>query len=64
MDQQEIKRQNIENDASEVTENEVTEEQIDSTTYTEEDIKLGNELITAVIANDLVRSHFLFTYLC
>ncbi|KAG1078448.1 hypothetical protein G6F42_024258 [Rhizopus arrhizus] len=61
--EQEAKKQKIEQEAPQVEETEIAQEQEaneEPTTveYDEEDIKLGNQLIAAVIANDLaLRKH-------
>lgn len=57
--EQEAKKQKIEQETPQVEETEIAQEQEankEPTTveYDEEDIKLGNQLIAAVIANDLV----------
>lgn len=64
--EQEIKKQKLEQEqepAQELVqetvqeiEQEEEEEEEEDEGYTEEDIKLGHELIAAVIANDLVRT--------
>lgn len=63
--EQEAKKQKIEQEPSHVEETEIVQEQEaqeEPTTveYDEEDMKLGTQLIAAVIANDLV-SHLLST---
>ncbi|KAG1050380.1 hypothetical protein G6F43_007345 [Rhizopus delemar] len=58
MEQQEVKKQKLEQQEETLNEEsqqsqEPVEEEIESSTYTEEEMKLGHELIAAVIANDL-----------
>lgn len=60
MEQQEVKKQKLEQQEETLNEEsqqvqEPVEEEIESSTYTEEEMKLGHELIAAVIANDLVK---------
>lgn len=60
--EQEAKKQKIEQETPQVEEAEVLEEQEEEETntveYDEEDMKLGHALIAAVIANDLVSDFF------
>ena len=60
--EQEAKKQKIEQEAPQVEEAEILEEQEEEESntieYDEEDMKLGHELIAAVIANDLVSDFF------
>lgn len=57
--EQEAKKQKLEQPEDIVQEEEEVEEE-ETDEYTEEDLKLGHELIAAVVANDLVKYQLLF----
>lgn len=64
--EQEAKKQKIEKEPSQVEETEIFQElkeneEPTTVEYDEEDIKLGTQLIAAVIANDLVSKRFQYT---
>lgn len=53
--EQEAKKQKLEQTEEQVEQVVEEEEEEENNDYTEEDLKLGHELIAAVIANDLVK---------
>lgn len=59
--EQEAKKQKLEQQEEPVEEQQQEEEE-EEEGYTEQDLKLGHELIAAVIANDLVRNNSCFFF--